>query len=261
VRALEFTGQTALVSGAGSGIGRALAHALSRSGAYVIAAELSEHGLAGLTEDRARGSLIGEVRSLDVGDAEAVRALVDQVERTRPIGLLVNVAGVLDSRSVLELDAEGWRRVFRTNADGVFHVSQAVARHMTQRGAGAIVTVSSNAARTPRVQMAAYAASKASASMFTKCLGLELASSGVRCNVVSPGSTDTPMLRGMWSDRERGAERVVAGTPAAFRVGIPLGRIGSVDDVVEGALFLLSERARHITMHELVIDGGATLGC
>jgi 2,3-dihydro-2,3-dihydroxybenzoate dehydrogenase len=130
---------------------------------------------------------------------------------------------------------------------------------MVARRSGSIVTVASNAARVPRAGMAAYCASKAAAAMFTRCLGLEVASAGVRCNVVSPGSTDTTMLRGMWTD-ETGPERTLHGDPAAFRVGIPLGRIGAPDDVAEAVLYLLSDSARQITMQELCVDGGAVLG-
>ncbi|MGH3239893.1 MAG: SDR family oxidoreductase, partial [Spirillospora sp.] len=105
----------------------------------------------------------------------------------------------------------------------------------------------------PRGGMAAYAASKAAAAHLTRCLGLEMAPHGVRCNIVSPGSTDTPMLRAL------GAGDVIAGDAAAFRTGIPLGRIAAPADIAEAVLFLLSERARHITMHELYVDGGAAL--
>ena len=109
------------------------------------------------------------------------------------------------------------------------------------------------------MQMAAYAASKAASTMFTKCLGLELAQHNIRCNVVSPGSTDTAMQRALWAD-ENGAQAVIAGSPETFRVGIPLRRIASPEDVAEAVSFLVSERARHITLHDLYVDGGATLG-
>jgi 2,3-dihydro-2,3-dihydroxybenzoate dehydrogenase len=101
--------------------------------------------------------------------------------------------------------------------------------------------------------MAAYAASKAAAAHFTKCLGLELASSGIRCNVVSPGTTDTRMLRGL------DASSTVPGQPELFKVGIPLGRIADPCDIAAAVRFLASDQARHITMHDLYVDGGASL--
>lgn len=121
------------------------------------------------------------------------------------------------------------------------------------------MTVASNAARTPRAEMAAYAASKAAASQLTKSLGIELAPHGIRCNVVAPGSTETPMLSSMWHD-ESGREATVRGRPEAYRLGIPLGRIAQPENISDAVLFLLSDEASHITLHDLTVDGGATLG-
>jgi 2,3-dihydro-2,3-dihydroxybenzoate dehydrogenase len=95
--------------------------------------------------------------------------------------------------------------------------------------------------------------------MFTKCLGLEVARHGIRCNVVAPGSTDTPMLRSMWHD-ETGRTSTIDGSLAAYRVGIPLGKLARPRDVAEAVVFLLCDRAAHITMHSLTVDGGAALG-
>lgn len=255
----EFAGHTALVSGAARGIGRAVALALARRGAYVIATDIAADALSELRAEFVRADLAGEVRALDVSDRDAVEALIADVEQRRPISLLANVAGVLFPAPALTLTPDRFRATFAVNTEGVFHLCQTVGRRMAERRAGAIVTVSSNAARTPRVDMAAYAASKAATSMFMRCLGLELAPLGVRCNVVSPGSTDTSMQRALWRDRSD-EERVIAGVPSRFRVGIPLARIAEPEDVADGVLFLLSPRARQITMHELVVDGGATLG-
>jgi 2,3-dihydro-2,3-dihydroxybenzoate dehydrogenase len=140
----------------------------------------------------------------------------------------------------------------------VFHVARALARRMKERRRGALVTVSSNAAGIPRHAMAAYAASKAAATMFTRCLGLELAPFGIRCNIVAPGSTLTPMQTGMWAD-ESGAEKVIAGSLETFKAGIPLGKLATPQEVAEAVVFLLSDRAGHITMSDLYVDGGATL--
>lgn len=148
--------------------------------------------------------------------------------------------------------------MFDVNAHGVFHVGRVLARHMAPRRRGSIVTVGSNAAGVPRHAMAAYAASKAAATMFTRCLGLELAPLGIRCNIVAPGSTLTPMQTGMWND-DSGAARVIAGQPESFKAGIPLGKLATPEDVADAVLFLLSDRAGHITMTDLYVDGGATL--
>ncbi|MFI6863094.1 2,3-dihydro-2,3-dihydroxybenzoate dehydrogenase [Streptomyces sp. NPDC050421] len=255
----ELTGRLALVTGAGRGIGEAVVHALVERGARVLATDLAADGVTALA------ATYGErvtARTLDVTDAAAVDALVAEAEDTLgPLDIAVNVAGVLRCSAVAELTDEDWAATFAVNTDGVFHVSRSVSRRMAGRGAGSIVTVASNAAGIPRTNMAAYAASKAAAVMFTKCLGLELAPLGIRCNTVSPGSTLTDMQRGMWpaGDEHAAARRVIDGDGASYRTGIPLGRIADPSDIADAVAFLVSDRARHITLHDLYVDGGATL--
>ncbi|WP_436527300.1 2,3-dihydro-2,3-dihydroxybenzoate dehydrogenase [Actinoplanes sp. HUAS TT8] len=280
--AYGMSGRTAIVTGAAQGIGRAVALALAAEGVRVLAADLRkpeprdtpirpepgsaplspepgsaaiEPGLEDALIEPGPGSGLIEAYEADVTDVDQVQAMVDSVDG--PIDLLVNVAGVLHLGDVVDLADDDWAHTFAVNTTGVFNVSRAVARRMKPRGEGAIVTVSSNAAGVPRAGMAAYAASKAASTMFTKCLGLELAPHGIRCNVVAPGSTDTPMQRALWDGDD--ASAVLTGNPGAFRVGIPLGRIAEPEDVAEAVLFLASDRARHITMHDLYVDGGATL--
>src|SRR5690606_32590371 len=122
----------------------------------------------------------------DVADSQAVEAAVERAEQELgPIGILVNVAGLLRLGSIETLRDEGWAAVFAVNASGVFYVSRSVVKRMAPRKSGAIVTVGSNAALVPRMHMAAYCASKAAAAMVTKCLGLEQAANHIRCNIVS----------------------------------------------------------------------------
>jgi len=252
-------GRLALVTGAAQGIGAAVVRAFARDGYRVVAADLNGLGVRRLADALGGAGQPVHGRALDVRDAPAVAAAVREIEgSTGPIDVLVNVAGVVRTGPVLELSDADWREVFDVNATGVFHLSRAVARHMVPRRRGTIITVASNAAGVPRMSMAAYAASKAAAAHFTRCLGLELAGLGIRCNVVSPGSTDTPMQRGLWTG-DAGAEAVVAGRPDLFKPGIPLGRIAAAEDVADAVVFLASDRARHITMHDLYVDGGATL--
>lgn len=249
----------ALVTGAGRGIGAAVARTLAAAGARVAVTD-RDGDAAGAVAAALRGDGHDALAlALDVTDRAAVDAVVDRIEREAgPIATLVNVAGTLRTGPVADCPDADWDAVFAVNATGVFLVSRAVARRMVPRGRGSIVTVGSNAAGVPRAGMAAYGASKAAAALFTKSLGLELGPCGIRCNVVAPGSTDTPMQRSLWTDG-RGADAVVAGDPAAFRVGIPLGRIADPQDVADAVAFLCSERARHITMQDLYVDGGATL--
>jgi 2,3-dihydro-2,3-dihydroxybenzoate dehydrogenase len=257
---LDFTNKTAVVTGAAQGIGAAVVRALAERGARVAALDTNADGLATLAAE-----LGGEGRHVtpfpaDVSDSTAVEETIDRIERELgPIDILVNVAGILRMDSVACITDEDWAATFAVNTTGVFHVSRAVTRRMVPRRSGAVVTVGSNAATAPRMRMAAYAASKAASAQFTKCLGLELAQYGIRCNVVSPGSTDTAMQRQLWTG-ESGAEAVIRGDLDTHRLGIPLGRLADPSDIADAVVFLASDRARHITMHDLRIDGGATPG-
>lgn len=251
----EFAGRVAVVSGGARGIGRAVVDALVAAGARVAVLDVAP-GDASAAPD-VQSSV--RVERVDVAVSRDVEAAIDRIETEwGPIDFGVSVAGVLSLGPVADTSDEAWQRTFDVNATGVFYLLRALARRMAPRRRGSLVTVSSNAAGIPRHGMAAYAASKAAATMFTRCLGLELAASGIRCNIVAPGSTRTPMQEAMWSAATTEAD-VVHGSLDRFRPGIPLGRIGEPADVAEAVLFLLSDRARQITMTEIYVDGGATL--
>ncbi len=249
----------ALVTGAAGGIGAAVAESLATAGTAVALADVAADELSRRCDELTGRGHRARAYRLDVRDRQAVDEVAAQVEaELGPITVLVNVAGVLRTGPVTELTDEDWAAVMAVNATGVFHCCRAVARRMRPRRAGAIVTVGSNAAGVPRMHMAAYAAAKAAATHFTCCLGLELAGDGIRCNVVAPGSTDTAMLRSMWTDAdETGA--VIDGSPSTYKVGIPLRRLAQPDDIADAVAFLVSPRARHITMQVLYVDGGAAL--
>lgn len=247
-----------MVTGAAQGIGARTAQRFAERGGRVAAVDVQASELTDRVGKLAAEGYDVHGFELDVTDRAAVERTVAAVEDTvGPIGTLVNAAGVLRTGAVTALSDDDWDAMFAVNVDGVFALSRAVARRMVPRGSGAIVTVSSNAGGVPRAGMAGYAASKAAVTMFTKSLGLELAPHGVRCNVVAPGSTDTPMLRGMAGFSREG---LVAGSQETFKVGIPLGKLAEPDDIADAVLFLASDAAGHITMQELFVDGGAALG-
>jgi 2,3-dihydro-2,3-dihydroxybenzoate dehydrogenase len=274
--AREFTDRIAIVSGGASGIGLAIVDALDARGCRVAvldiaadcagspasnaAAATGVSVMSAMALDAAGNASVTRRRfeRVDVSDSNAVEAAIARIEAEwGAIDYGVSVAGILATGPIVETDDETWARVMSVNASGVFHLHRALARRMMPRRRGSLVTVSSNAAGTPRHGMAAYAASKAAATMMTKCLGLELAASGIRCNVVSPGSTRTPMQEAMWAHGSS-EETVLRGALETYRTGIPLGKIAEPREVAEAVLFLLSERASHITMADLYVDGGAT---
>ncbi|MDB6176382.1 SDR family oxidoreductase [Paracoccus sp. Z330] len=248
-----FKGRTAVVTGAAGGIGLALVTLLRAAGSLVVATDLT----AALADKQDEDGLSWQ--ALDVSDASATETLFAKATRDfGPIGLVIHAAGTLSNMPILQTTPQEWSRVSRINNDGTFHVLRTAGQAMCPQRKGAIVVIGSNAGGIPRHRMASYAASKAAAAMLTRCAGLELAEFGIRCNLVAPGSTLTPMQTGMWAD-ERGAEKVIAGDLATFRTGIPLGKLATPVDIAQAAMFLLSDQAGHITMADLYVDGGATL--
>ncbi|MFC5751893.1 2,3-dihydro-2,3-dihydroxybenzoate dehydrogenase [Actinomadura rugatobispora] len=254
-----FGGKVAVVTGAAGGIGAAVARRLAAGGAVVAALDVDAERLSTLTGKLSADGAAGRPYAVDVGDSTAVDEALEQIERDLgPVGVLANVAGVLRSGPVTELDDATWAEVMRVNLDGVLHCSRAAARSMVPRREGAIVTVASNAGSVARSALAAYSASKAAAAAFTKCLGLELAPHGIRCNVVSPGSTNTTMLGALLSEGDA-VSNAVAGSLENYRNRIPLNRVAEPEDIADVVAFMASEHARHLTMQELIVDGGATL--
>lgn len=241
-----------VVTGAAGGIGSAVATKLRDSGYSVLATDRTGDDVL-----RADISSTGGIRELEA-------AIENRIERGQILEGLVNVAGVLHSGKLFDLQLEQWEHMQSVNTTSVLRITQLVARLMINQrdrdpgNSRSIVTVSSNAGRTPRYAMAGYCASKAAATMLTRCFSLELAAHGIRANVVSPGSTRTAMLIGMNGEAEM--ERAsVTGNPAQFRNGIPLGRIAVPEDIADTVAFLLSGNAKHLTGIELTVDGGATL--
>ncbi|OBU86149.1 2,3-dihydro-2,3-dihydroxybenzoate dehydrogenase [Chromobacterium subtsugae] len=249
---LDFTGQCVWVTGAAQGIGQEVARRFVEAGARVVALDLQFEQAA------AHCGVMREL-PLDIRDADAVAALCRRLAEEDALpDVLVNAAGVLRLGAFDALSVDDWQQCLAVNVSGPFYLLRALMPHFKARRAGAIVNVASNAAHVPRIAMAAYGASKAAMASLSHNAALELAPYGVRCNVVSPGSTDTPMLRGMWQD-EHGAASTIAGKPEAFRLGIPLGKLATPADIAGAVLYLASDLAGHVTMQDIVVDGGATL--
>lgn len=253
---LNFEGRQVWITGAGRGIGYQVAQAFRQSGARVVALDRDFHPEVGCDD----GKLYPfKTVRLDVTDPGAIRAACDQLLAEMPrIDVLVNAAGILRLGSLADTTDADWQASFDVNVRGPFHMLRALAPQFRAQRHGSIVNVASNAAHVPRLNMLAYCASKSALVGLSHCAALELAEYGVRCNVVSPGSTDTPMLRGMLPDA--GAfQRTIDGLPAQYKLGIPLKKIATAREIANTVLFLASDLASHVTMQDLVVDGGATL--
>ncbi|EEM6555987.1 2,3-dihydro-2,3-dihydroxybenzoate dehydrogenase EntA [Salmonella enterica] len=246
----DFSDKTVWVTGAGKGIGYATALAFVDAGARVI----------GFDREFTQESYPFATEVMDVADAAQVAQVCQRVlQKTPRLDVLVNAAGILRMGATDALSVDDWQQTFAVNVGGAFNLfSQTMAQFRRQQG-GAIVTVASDAAHTPRIGMSAYGASKAALKSLALTVGLELAGCGVRCNVVSPGSTDTDMQRTLWVSEDAGQQRI-RGFGEQFKLGIPLGKIARPQEIANTILFLASDLASHITLQDIVVDGGSTLG-
>jgi len=252
--------KVAIVTGAAGGIGEAVVRELAKKGMFIALIDKEGNGLEKLEKELHMEGCDAAAFPLDICDRSAVEQTVEMIEQeVGPVEVLVNVAGVMRMGTVDRLQDEDWDEAFAVNSTGVFNLSRTVSKRMIPRERGSIVTVGSNAATTPRISLSAYAASKAAATMFMKCLGLELAQYNIRCNIVSPGSTETDMLRMLWKD-DTGKDEFIKGVPESYRLGIPLQKLATPTDIANTVLFLISDRSSHITMQNICVDGGATLG-
>ncbi|EAA0508771.1 2,3-dihydro-2,3-dihydroxybenzoate dehydrogenase [Salmonella enterica] len=247
---IDFSDKTVWVTGAGKGIGYATALAFVDAGARVI----------GFDREFTQESYPFATEVMDVADAAQVAQVCQRVlQKTPRLDVLVNAAGILRMGATDALSVDDWQQTFAVNVGGAFNLfSQTMAQFRRQQG-GAIVTVASDAAHTPRIGMSAYGASKAALKSLALTVGLELAGCGVRCNVVSPGSTDTDMQRTLWVSEDAEQQRI-RGFGEQFKLGIPLGKIARPQEIANTILFLASDLASHITLQDIVVDGGSTLG-
>ncbi|HYB42169.1 MAG TPA: SDR family NAD(P)-dependent oxidoreductase [Candidatus Methylomirabilis sp.] len=247
----DFTDQVVLVTGAGAGIGFAIARAFHEAGARVGIGDLRAPAL-----ERAASRLgpSGRVHAgaVDVRDAGSVADFVEGAERALgAVTVAVANAGIYPNTPVLDMPLEEWDRVMETNVRGVFLTCQAAARAMVARGTrGRIITISSGAAQSGRVGAAHYCASKAGVVMFTKVLALELASHRINVNSIAPGLVE---VEGEVSPVSR--EYV-----EALVKQIPWGRAGRPEDIAHAALFLASPLAEFITGEVLAVNGGSAAG-
>jgi len=242
---IDLSGRVALVTGASRGIGRAIARRLAARGAYVVAAARGDHARGAAEDIQAAGGQ-AEAIALDVtasGAAdEAIKAIIARHGR---IDVLVNNAGIAKDQLMLRMKRDDWDAVLSTNLSAAFVLTQAVLKPMIKQRRGRIVCIGSIVGQAGNAGQANYAASKAGLLGFAKSVALEVASRGITVNVVAPGLIDTDMTRVIaTAAREQWAER------------IPLGRLGTPDDVAAAVCFLASDEASYITGQVVAVNGG-----
>jgi 2-hydroxycyclohexanecarboxyl-CoA dehydrogenase len=247
--------RVALVTGAASGIGRAIALALAEDGCAVAVADLREDASA---------EVVGEVEAsggealavaIDVTDRSSVEAAVARTTSSLgAVTVLVNCAGWDELKPFLDTDEDFWRKVIAINYEGALRVTHAVLGGMLERGHGRIVSIGSDAARVGSSGEAVYAGAKAGVVAFSKTIAREAARRGVTANVVCPGPTETPLLEGM-AEQAPDSEKLVG----ALSRAVPMRRLGQPQDAAAAVVFLASERAGYITGQTLSVSGGLTM--
>lgn len=256
---MAFSNQGFIVTGGGQGIGRTVALKLVKAGAKVAILDINASTLERTLLLLRQISPNCMASLCDVSNANQVQQIVRAIaDEWMGIHGLVNVAGTLALGPIETLTDQQWQQCFAVNMFGVLNLCRAVIPFLKQQPEAAIVTVGSNAATVPRKNMAAYAASKAACHQFMRTLGLELAPK-IRCNIVAPGSTNTAMQE-MLGTNEMHRKNILHGSNEDFRLGIPLGKIAEPQQVADVILFLLSNKAKHLTMETITVDGGASLG-
>lgn len=245
---IDLSGRTAIVTGASRGIGRAIALALADAGATVVAGARGSNADDTASTIRARGGVAASM-PLEVTDAASVQAVVDAtVQQWGRVDILVSNAGITRDQLLLRMKREDWDAVLATNLTGAFLCAQAVAKPMLRQRSGRIIAVGSVVGQTGNAGQANYAASKAGLIGFAKSLARELASRHVTVNVVAPGMIETDMTRALTDQAQ-----------ADWSSKIPLGRLGTPEDVAAAVCFLASDAAAYITGQVVAVNGGLYL--
>ncbi|WP_175721876.1 MULTISPECIES: 3-oxoacyl-ACP reductase FabG [Burkholderia] len=238
--------QVAIVTGASRGIGRAIAIELARLGATVIGTATSESGAAAITAGFAEAGVTGRGAVLNVNDAAAAEALIDAtVKEFGALHVLVNNAGITQDQLAMRMKDEDWDAVIDTNLKSVFRLSRAVLRPMMKARGGRIINITSVVGSAGNPGQANYAAAKAGVAGMTRALAREIGSRGITVNCVAPGFIDTDMTKTLPEEQQ-----------AALKTQIPLGRLGSPEDIAHAVAFLASPQAGYITGTTLHVNGG-----
>lgn len=246
----DLTGRTALVTGASRGIGFAIAQALANAGANLILNGRDAESVERAADELRGGGASVATTLFDVTDAAAGRQAINELEAAgTAIDILVNNAGIQRRGPLEEFDHEDWYALMRTNVDGVFYVSQAVARHMIPRGRGKIINIGSVQSELVRATTAPYATSKGAVRNLTRGMCADWAKFGLQINAIGPGYFATPLNRVLWEDPE---------FDAWLCKRTPVGRWGQLEDLHGVAVFLASSASDFVNGQTLYVDGGIT---
>lgn len=250
--------KVALVTGAGSGIGREIALLYAKQGAFVVVADIQAEAAAKVVEEISTADGKGKVLRLDVSDEEQIRtACAAMLQDHGRFDILVNNAGVSHVGSILETSADDWDRLMAVNARGVFLCAKyGVAQMLSQHPAGGvIVNMASVAGMIGIDRRFPYSASKGAVISMTRSIAMDFVTQGIRCNAICPGTVHTPFVEGYLARNFPGHEDE---TRQQLHARQPLGRMGRPEEIAHAALYLASDEAAFVTGSTLVIDGGWT---
>lgn len=252
---MKLSGKTAVVTGGGRGIGRAIALGLAEEGAEIAVLDiLRENAEAVSREIESRGVKALALETDLTRRADVVRAVNAAIAQFGQIDILVNNAGWDKVEPFLESDEPTWDRIIAINFKAVLYTCKAVLPHMVGRRGGKIINIASDAGRVGSTGEAVYAGAKGAIIAFSKTLARETARSGVTVNVVCPGLTDTPLLHQIRDQSEKNAKVLEAITRS-----IPLGRIGQPEDIAGAVVYLASPAADFVTGQTMSVSGGLTM--
>lgn len=253
---LKLAGKVAVITGAGSGMGRASAVLFAKEGAKVVVADIVKEGGENTVKEIVGAGGSAVFTQADVSKAADVERMVQTaIDNYGRIDILYNNAGIPhDMKNIEDISEELWDHVFGVNVKGIFLGAKYAVPWMKKQGGGVIINTASISGVRARPGLAAYTASKGAAIMLTKALAIELAPSKIRVNCINPVAADTPMLPSFFA---KGISEEEA--RARFLATIPLGRFATAEDVAYAALYLASDEANMVTGIELNVDGGRSI--
>ena len=248
---MKFEGKVALISGSARGMGAAEARLLAEGGASVMVSDVNEADGHKTAADIVKAGGKAEFMRLDVTSEDEWKRVVAKTEkRFGKLDILINNAGIYVVTLIAKTSVEEWERIMSINARGVFLGVKHAAEAMKRSGGGSIVNISSTAGIIGNPLEGAYTASKGAVRMFTKSAALQYAKDGIRVNSIHPGAIDTEMVAFLWGDEFNYKPKL--------EQAIPMGRLGTAEEVAKVVVFLASDDASYVTGAEFIVDGGYT---